>query len=219
MTDIDDTDEIFNDPVLKFDTIANLECAKRAFFNKDYVTFSEEIKAKPYQLYYVNYKFNTDMNDKLPYICSNLNTGFAKEFSDFTKYIFCCFRCIQPDTNIKNYLYSSLWIINTSDIQKILGSRYDDFEWSICNADMIDQFISNFIQQQKEELYEQSNIDYFVDDDDPYNMLQSPIDYITINSGTVINEPDISSVTALPDMSSVTTDSHINYIISEVYVH
>ncbi len=144
MSDIEE--ENFNEPVVKYTTIGNLENAKKAFFNSDFETFKKELTSKPYKYYKCNYKFNDDYEGRPTFVARNLNNGFVKELDEFRKYFMVCFRCDEKEPNTKKYNYTSLWIVNTTDnIEKIISSRYDDFEWNeITIEDSNNSFFDEF---------------------------------------------------------------------------
>lgn len=126
----DDEDEIQKDPVIKYDTITNMEDMKRAFFSEEYDIFDNLVREHKFRLYYGNYKFSSDKDGCAEYNAKNLIRGFVRNFEDYGKYFMICFRCFLNVIDDKNtYLYSSLWIVNTNDdISKITGTLSDDFE-------------------------------------------------------------------------------------------
>ena len=121
-----ENEDNYDEPVKKFDIIANMEELKRAFFNGNYEIFEEQLKLNSYKYYKVDYKYNSDKDGAPDFAAKNLLKGFVRNFDDYRKYFMICFRCLQlPD---KKYEYNSLWIVNTNEqIQNIIGSLYDDF--------------------------------------------------------------------------------------------
>ncbi len=127
--DDDDQEETFEEPVKKFDTIANMEDLKRAFFNGLYDEFETHFKSAPYKLYRVEYKYNEDKDGAPEFSAKNLLKGFVRNLDDYRKYFMICFRCWK-DSNEAKYQYKSLWIVNTLEpVRNIIGSFADDFEF------------------------------------------------------------------------------------------
>ncbi len=121
--------ENYSEPTTKFSTIGNLEKAKRSFFNNDHPGFVSEINSKPYKFYKTSYKYSSDYDGRPEFIARNLNGGFSKDLEDLRKYFMCVFRC--NNVGDKIYSYDGHWIVNTNDqLSTILGSRYDDFNWT-----------------------------------------------------------------------------------------
>lgn len=151
MAENNEIEENYNDPVAKFTTIGNLENCKRGFFNNENELFISELKSKPYKFFDVTYKFSDDYTGRPSFIARNLNRGFVKDLEDFRKYFFVVFRC--KEISEKTYSYASKWIVNTTDdIKKIIGERYDDFEWKEVNSSGITEFnnfINDFMKQDK----------------------------------------------------------------------
>jgi hypothetical protein len=149
--EIEQIEEIYNDPITKYSTIGNLENAKRAFFNNDYDGFVKEINSKPYKLFVCNYKYSSDYDGRPDFIARNLNRGFVKDLEDNKKYFMCVFRCIKKDDKI--YDYKSLWIVNSNDqINLILGSRSEDFFWTEITDDLNkNTFFTDFNKQENNE--------------------------------------------------------------------
>jgi hypothetical protein len=137
----DEDNEILDEPIKKFDIITNMEDMKRAFFNKDYKIFEEQLKNNSFKLFKVNYKYNSDKDGSPDFSAKNLLKGFVRNFDDYRKYFMICFRCWKhQQENI--YRYDSFWIVNTNEpIQNIIGSLYDDFDFieTIDNDDFIVQ--------------------------------------------------------------------------------
>ncbi len=127
--DDDDQEETFEEPVKKFDTIANMEDLKRAFFNGLYDEFESHVKSAPYKLYRVEYKYNEDKDGAPEFSAKNLLKGFVRNLDDYRKYFMICFRCWK-DLNEAKYQYKSLWIVNTLEpVRNVIGSFADDFEF------------------------------------------------------------------------------------------
>lgn len=125
--DDEDDDEVYEEPVKKFDTITNMEDMKRAFFGGDYNLFEEQLKSHPFKLYKVGYKYNSDKDGVPEFSAKNLLKGFVRNFDDYRKYFMICFRCWKAlDKN--EYKYDSVWVVNTNEpIQNIIGSMWEDF--------------------------------------------------------------------------------------------
>ena len=132
--DEEEEDEI-KEPVKQFDCITNLEEIKRAFFgceNNDYTQFNELVKAHEFKLYNVNYKYSSDKDGAPTFSAKNLVGGFIRNFDDLRKYFMICFRCIKHNTEPVTYSYPSYWIVNSNEpLQNIIGSLYDDFEFTL----------------------------------------------------------------------------------------
>jgi len=127
--DNDDDDENYEEPIKKFDTLTNMEEMKRAFFNGDYVSFEEQIKANPFKLFKVGYKYNSDKDNVPEFSAKNLLKGFVRNFDDYRKYFMICFRCWKH-LDKTQYKYDSVWVVNTNEpIQNIIGSLWDDFSF------------------------------------------------------------------------------------------
>jgi hypothetical protein len=127
----EDEDEIVSDPLPKFTMITNMEDIKRAFFSGDYELFTNLVNEQPFRLYQVKYKYESDKDGCPDFSAKNLIKGFIRNFDDFRKYFMICFRCFQNNTNPVTYSYPSLWIVNSNDsIDKIIGSLYEDFEFT-----------------------------------------------------------------------------------------
>ncbi len=123
----DEQEEVFEEPVKKFETIGNMEELKRAFFNGLYDEFETHLKASPYRFYKVEYKYNEDKDGAPEFSAKNLLKGFVRNLDDYRKYFMICFRCWK-DSNETKYKYSSLWIVNTLEpVCNIIGSFSDDF--------------------------------------------------------------------------------------------
>lgn len=138
--DGDGEEEIYEEPVKKFDTIANMEELKRAFFNGDYIVFEEQIKSHPLKFYKVNYKFESDKDGAPDFSAKNLLKGFVRNFDDYRKYFMICFRCWKNQHETK-YKYDSFWIVNTNEpISNVIGSLAEDFDF--VETTDIDDFIS-----------------------------------------------------------------------------
>jgi hypothetical protein len=126
----DDEDEELKEVKPIYSTIVNMEDIKRAFFSKDYKTATELIKQHPLKFYKVNYKFSSDNTGRPSYVAKNLLRGFVQGLDDCRKYFMICFRCILVNKETNEYIYPSYWIINTNDdLNAVLGSVYDDFEF------------------------------------------------------------------------------------------
>jgi Elongation factor 1 gamma, conserved domain len=143
-------EENFEDPVVKFTCVGNLETCKRAFFANEFKTFEDELKSKPWCLYKAVYKFGSDKDGCPDYNARNLNSGFVQSLNGQAKYLFCAFRCVQPKEDEKKYEYPSLWISNVADpdLKPLLGSFYDDFEWTRVDATSETDF-SSFMESFK----------------------------------------------------------------------
>lgn len=146
-----DTEETFEAPKTAFPTFGNLENCKRAFFTKDYETFEKELGDKHYLFFRVSYKHSSEeMDGKPEFIARNFLGGFVKELDDFRKYFFCVFRCVKPDRDESKYQYDSLWIVNTSELDKVYGDRKNDFCWTHVSRDEFKTFVSEFKPTDKE---------------------------------------------------------------------
>ena len=136
----DGDEEIYEEPVKKFDTITNIEELKRAFFNGDYMMFEKQIKSHPLKFYKVSYKFESDKDGSPDFSAKNLLKGFVRNFDDHKKYFMICFRCWKNQHETK-YKYNSFWIVNTNEpIPNVIGSLVEDFDF-VETID-IDDFIS-----------------------------------------------------------------------------
>jgi hypothetical protein len=135
-----DQDEVYDEPVKKFDTITNMEDMKRAFFGGDYKVFEEQLNSHPFKLYNVAYKYNSDKDGAPDFSAKNLLKGFVRNFDDYRKYFMICFRCWKSQDK-NEYKYDSFWISNTNEpIQNIIGSMWDDFEFEATTG--LDNFVS-----------------------------------------------------------------------------
>lgn len=136
----DGEEDLYEISFTKFDTIANMEEPKRAFFNGDYMVFEEQIKSHPLKFYKVSYKFESDKDGAPDFSAKNLLKGFVRNFDDYRKYFMICFRCWKNQHETK-YKYDSFWIVNTNEpIPNIIGSFAEDFDF--VETTDIDDFIS-----------------------------------------------------------------------------
>ena len=107
---------------------------KRAFFgceNNDLTEFNEFTNLYNFKLYIVNYKYSSDKDGAPTFSAKNLVGGFIRNFDDLRKYFMICFRCFSH--NDGTYTYPSYWIVNSNEpLQNIIGSMYDDFEFTEC---------------------------------------------------------------------------------------
>lgn len=136
-----------------YSTITNMEDIKRACFNinKEYDLFRELVKQHPFKFYTANYKYSEDNNGRPAYIAKNLLRGFVQNLDDYRKNLLVCFRCFlqktetDTDTETSKYLYPSVWIVNSNDdIATILGSYYDDFDFTVVDNE---QGINDILQE------------------------------------------------------------------------
>ncbi len=124
----DDDEDQYVEPQKKFDCLTNMEDMKRAFFGGEYDKFDEIVKQHDFKLYNVNYKYSSDKDGAPTFSAKNLVGGFVRNFDDLRKYFMICFRCFKQDNA---YTYPSYWIVNSHEpLQNIIGSLYDDFEFS-----------------------------------------------------------------------------------------
>lgn len=153
-------EETFVDPIKKFDTIANMEEIKRAFFNGEYGEFEEKLKLHSFKYFKANYKYNSDKDGAPEYSATNLLKGFVRNFDDYRKYFLICFRCWKsnPESNLDSdsnsnsnfksntYFYNSYWIVNSNEpIQNIIGQLYDEFEFEEIND--FDLFFNHIVKK------------------------------------------------------------------------
>jgi hypothetical protein len=125
----EDDEETFDEPIKKFNIIANMEEIKRAFFNGEYNEVEEQLKSIPFKFFKANYKYNSDKDGAPEYSATNLLEGFVRSFDDYRKYFLICFRCWKLNNN-NTYLYDSYWIVNSDEpISNIIGSTCEDFEF------------------------------------------------------------------------------------------
>lgn len=143
------SDEEFNTHVVKEKTIGNLESAKHAFFNNQNDEFVKALQSKPYKFYKASYKYWDDYTGRPDFIVRNFNRGMIQNLDDFRKYFLVCFRATTIEE--KTYKFDSFWVYNVEDAKKILGSTYDDFEWSEVQ---IDDFLINFKKSTNEYISE-----------------------------------------------------------------
>lgn len=147
-----DDEANYEDPVVKVDTIGNLEGAKRAFFNNQTDEFMRELTSvtTPYRYFRAVYKFADEFAGRAAFIASNFNRNLVREFGEHRKYFFCAFRCFADSVENKNYTYESYWIVNTpADLETIIGSRLHDFE--VEEMTDISQFVSGFNRREMKE--------------------------------------------------------------------
>ena len=116
------------------------ESLKRAFINHQNDEFITMINSK-YTLHKAGYKYWDDFTTRPDYVARNLNKGFIQIFGDYRKYFFTCFRCIEIVP--KTYTFESYWIVNTSDYQKIIQNKFDDYDWiEMTPEEFIQQFMN-----------------------------------------------------------------------------
>jgi len=142
----EDNEDLYDEPVKKFDTLTNMEDMKRAFFGDNIELFKEQLKIHPFKLYKANYKYNSDKDGVPEFSAKNLLKGFVRNFDDYRKYFMICFRCWKF-TDKNEYKYESFWIVNTNEpVKNIIGSIWDDFDFEeISNLDL-DSFIREIIK-------------------------------------------------------------------------
>ena len=137
-------EENFEDPIKKFNTITNMESIKRSFFNKEYENFNNLVKEHNFKFFSAKYKYSDEKDDAPEFIAKNLVKGFVRNMDDYRKYLMVCFRCFKYN-NENRYLYDSLWIVNSNDdLKNIIGTIYDDFEFT--EVEDIDDFLYKFIK-------------------------------------------------------------------------
>ena len=147
-----DQDDNYSEPVKKFECITNMEEIKRAFFNKNYENFNTEVKNK-FPLYSATYNHSSDYDGSAEYIAKNLVTGFIRNLEDYRKYLMVCFRCykINSENNSAKYKYKSLWIVNTKEqLNNLIGSFYDDFEFTKVDESEINTFLESIKHEDNE---------------------------------------------------------------------
>jgi hypothetical protein len=142
----DDEEELVKEIKPVFSTITNMEDIKRAFFSKDYDLFHELIKDVPFKFYKANYKYANDNDGKPEYVAKNLLQGFVQGLDDYRKYFLTCFRCLlyYHEKVERRYIYPSYWIVNSNDdLNTILGSIYDDYEFTLLvNEEQINKMLT-----------------------------------------------------------------------------
>ena len=157
--DSDDEEYTEPEPVSKFSILTNMEDIKRAFFtaeNNDYSQFIELVKIHNFKLYKVNYRYSSDKDGAPSFSAKNLVGGFVRNFDDLRKYFMICFRCFKNDVVPVSYSYPSYWIVNSEDpLEKIIGSLYEDFEFTQIKDDKKDNF---YIEMQKTNVEDESLI-------------------------------------------------------------
>jgi len=126
-----------------FPIIHNMEDIKRAFFNREYDMFENLIKEHPFIYYNAKYKYSSDNDGKPDYVARNLLKGFNRSLDDYRKYVMVCFRCIELED--RKYEYQSLWIVNTNEnLNSVIGSIYDDFDFQIVENTEKTTFLTEF---------------------------------------------------------------------------
>lgn len=114
-----------------YSTITNMEDIKRAFFSKEYDTFTQLLSQHPFKYYTGWYKYSSDNDGRPEYVAKNLLRGFSQYLDTYRKYFMVRFRCIRIRQTPTEYTYSSEWIVNSKDdLKTILGSFGDDYEFS-----------------------------------------------------------------------------------------
>lgn len=168
----EDPEPPVQDPVKKFPTLGNLESAKRSLVARDYEKFEQDLKLAPYQFFRSSYNAPEDFNGSAPFIVTNFVTGLISELQEkYSKYFFIVHRCIQPSSNSKNYVFESLWIVNTPSIRDIYGDRCDDFTFTSVdssNTEEFTQFLLDFRHLPVPEVEEEPESEV-VYDDTPYD--------------------------------------------------
>ncbi len=143
--DGDDEDDEVVAPVLKFNTIANMEDIKRAFCNKEYETFESLVVQHPFKYYWANYKYSSDKDGSPDYVARNLIRGFVRGLDELRKYVFAGFRCVLNDPVNKIYSYPSMWIVNSTDpLSIVFKDMSEDFDFQEVPNDQIKEFLTNF---------------------------------------------------------------------------
>jgi len=139
----EEEDDVIKEVKPTYSTITNMEDIKRAFFSKEYDSFYQLVRQHPFKYYSVNYKYSSDNTGRPSYVAKNLLRGFVQGLDDYRKYLMVCFRCKRcNDPTTTEYIYPSYWIINSNDdIQTMLGSLYDDYEFTLVEDDEINDFL------------------------------------------------------------------------------
>lgn len=154
--DSDNEDELTNEEKITFPTICNLEDAKRAFFSKEYDIFNDFIEKQQstnnqLRFYKATYKWADDSTGKADFIARNLLRGFIHSLDSYRKYLMVCFRCILVDVETKTYAYPSYWIVNTTvDIKNLLGSLYDNYEFTLIQKTNISKMLKKMEKNDNE---------------------------------------------------------------------
>lgn len=150
------TEEVdYTEPIIKHDTIGNLENSKRAFFtDKDFTILKTELNSKPYQLYHIEYKYSDDYDGSMDFVARNVVHGMMNNYDSFRKYMFMVFRCHVVDSTKRKYKYTGYVISNTSNIQTVLGDKYDDYTWNQITD--VDEFMNHFVNSTEENILHES---------------------------------------------------------------
>lgn len=147
-----DYDEEIKEVKPSYSTITNMEDIKRAFFSNEYETFRELIQPHSFKYYSATYKYADDYIGRPNYVAKNLLRGFVQGLEDCRKYFMICFRCVLTNNVINEYNYPSYWIVNTTDdLKTVLGSLYDDYEFTLIENDSINQMLKKMEKNTSEE--------------------------------------------------------------------
>jgi len=112
-------------------TLTDMEELKRAFCNMEYEKFENILDQYNFKFYYATYKYSNDKNGCPEFIAKNLLKGFVRNFDEFNKYLFVCFRCKKLNEETNTYFYYSYWIVNsTESLENIIDDLYDDFNFN-----------------------------------------------------------------------------------------
>ena len=141
----EEQEETYQDATIKYSTFGNMEGVKRAFCNNQHDEFITELEKVKYQYYSATYKYWDDFTGRPDFVARNLNKGFIQSFGDNRKYYFTCFRCVETDNKV--YTFESFWIVNSSEFKTILGSSYDDYDWTEMDQTI---FLEKFKKQDNE---------------------------------------------------------------------
>ncbi len=171
----EEPEQSFEDKVKKFALFGNLEGAKRAFVANDFETFENELKLAPYQYFRVRYEGASDFNGSPSFVVKNFVTGLVNELMEkYAKYFFNVYRCVQPTSEEKVYVFESLWIVNTPEFGELYGSRKDDFVWTqVDSTNDVDfsQFLLDFrripVPEVEEEIVVVESVVY--EEEEPYD--------------------------------------------------
>lgn len=141
------TPEVFvpTEKVKKPEKIMNMEELKKAFFNKEYDEFNKLLKESELIIMSGDYKYFNDYDERPSFVANNFIKGVSQRLSKENTYLMCCFRCYK---NGDNYIFPSMWLINTKVNMCYFGDIVNDY--NLRQVDNIDQFVNDILKKNPE---------------------------------------------------------------------
>ena len=132
-------DEVYEEPVAKFEITCSLEPIKKKFFEHNIDAFRTELTSNSYRAFLAEYSYSNDYEGSPQFVVNNFLNGFVQQLEQERKYLFMGFRCVKD-----NFTYSiqSAWITNTKiPMSELIKDKYDYFIWRDLNLSLEDDMI------------------------------------------------------------------------------